>query len=312
MMRTELHTGDAEIAAASMKELFSSAVALRAGRDTPFRLDLTNRSAGGLTVLDFRLAGFDAFARIDADGLLAAGFVRIEGGQMTNGRDVIDLDQPWLYAETLESRWRVATTSVLQFDVERLQGYARRASGDDALTLRATGIGPVDSGAARRWHATMQHIRAVLDAGEAIAEQPLVLATSFDLAAALFLDTFQTTWLTRRAAREGSSRSRTLQRALAYIDEHAHEPISVLDIAEAARLTPRGLQALFQRELGVTPMERLRRVRLRGVHDALILADPTSTTVAEIAHRWGFAHLGRFAGQFAAEFGLRPSELLRH
>jgi AraC-like DNA-binding protein len=34
-------------------------------------------------------------------------------------------------------------------------------------------------------------------------------------------------------------------------------------------------------------------------------------TVAAVAHRWGFAHLGRFAYAYRARFGVSPSETLR-
>ena len=40
-----------------------------------------------------------------------------------------------------------------------------------------------------------------------------------------------------------------LRRALAFIDEHAGDPITLNEIAVAARLSPRGLQAAFRRHL---------------------------------------------------------------
>jgi AraC-like DNA-binding protein len=34
-------------------------------------------------------------------------------------------------------------------------------------------------------------------------------------------------------------------------------------------------------------------------------------TVAAVAHRWGFAHLGRFASAYRCRFGEPPSDTLR-
>jgi AraC-like DNA-binding protein len=64
------------------------------------------------------------------------------------------------------------------------------------------------------------------------------------------------------AAAPGSETpSPRLRRALAFIDAHAAEPLTVAGIARAVGLQPRRLQQLFERELGTTPMARVRAVR---------------------------------------------------
>lgn len=103
----------------------------------------------------------------------------------------------------------------------------------------------------------------------------------------------------------------TLRRAVSFIQDNAHLPIGVLEIAAAARLTPRGIQNLFHRELGVTPTGYLRRVRLDGAHAYLLAADPTTASVAEIAKAWGFTHPARFAAYYRAEYGVNPHVTLR-
>jgi transcriptional regulator GlxA family with amidase domain len=50
---------------------------------------------------------------------------------------------------------------------------------------------------------------------------------------------------------------------------------------------------------------------LRRAHRALMESDPTVTTVASIAHRWGFIHAGRFAETHAARYGEPPGVTLR-
>ena len=85
------------------------------------------------------------------------------------------------------------------------------------------------------------------------------------------------------------------------------------DAAAAARLSMRGLHDQFHRWLGITPTQYLRNVRLDHVRADLIAAreEGRPDGVAEVARRWGFAHLGRFSGVYATAFGELPSTTLR-
>ena len=76
-------------------------------------------------------------------------------------------------------------------------------------------------------------------------------------------------------------------------------------------LSPRALQEGFSRDIGQSPMAYLRQVRLRRVHEALLLADPASTSVRTLAISYGFLHLGRFAATYRQAFGVLPSRHLR-
>lgn len=58
-------------------------------------------------------------------------------------------------------------------------------------------------------------------------------------------------------------------------------------------------------------MAYLRRVQLRRAHEDLLAGDPFRETVASIAHRWGFMHLGRFAAAHEAAYGEPPLGALR-
>lgn len=103
----------------------------------------------------------------------------------------------------------------------------------------------------------------------------------------------------------------TLRRALAWIDDHAAQEVTVADIARAAYVTPRALQYAFRRHLGTTPLAHLRQVRLHAAHRDLLAADPAATTVTEIALRWGFAHPGHFAAHYRTAFRTTPATTLR-
>jgi AraC-like DNA-binding protein len=60
-----------------------------------------------------------------------------------------------------------------------------------------------------------------------------------------------------------------------------------------------------------SPTEYVRHVRLRYAHRELLVADPATTTVEAVAHRWGFTHRGRFAAQYRDRYGVRPAGTLR-
>ncbi len=95
-------------------------------------------------------------------------------------------------------------------------------------------------------------------------------------------------------------------RAETFLLDHATEQITVNDVAEAAGLSVRGVQAAFQRHHGITPTMYLRRIRLLLAREQLEAGDDRS--VAEIARATGFAHLGRFAGSYRQEFGELPRQ----
>jgi AraC-like DNA-binding protein len=104
---------------------------------------------------------------------------------------------------------------------------------------------------------------------------------------------------------------RAVRRAVEAIQSEPERPYGVADLAGITGVSVRSLQEGFRRHLGCTPMAYLQQVRLERARESLRDADPTRVTVASIAHRWGFAHLGRFAAVYRARFGECPSESLR-
>ena len=106
-------------------------------------------------------------------------------------------------------------------------------------------------------------------------------------------------------------RPRTVKLVIDAIEEYPHRAFTAADLAGIGGCSVRRLQESFQEYVGMTPMAYLRDVRLDRVHAALITADPSTTGVAEIAHTWGFANLGRFAMAYKKKFGVAPSATLR-
>jgi AraC-like DNA-binding protein len=110
----------------------------------------------------------------------------------------------------------------------------------------------------------------------------------------------------------GDVRSPAVRRAIAYLEGAAAEDVRISDVAAAARLSARALQDAFRRYLDTTPMSYLKSIRLARAHADLRQASlEGGATVADIAYRWGFGNLGRFAADYRREFGRSPSEVLR-
>ncbi|MFC4945441.1 AraC family transcriptional regulator [Pseudonocardia sp. GCM10023141] len=102
-----------------------------------------------------------------------------------------------------------------------------------------------------------------------------------------------------------------LRRAVRYIEADPAAPLDVAALAVHCRVSVRTLQYEFARRLGTSPSAYRRSVALEHAHADLRRADPACTTVADVACRWGFFHLGRFARDHHERYGTRPAEVLR-
>jgi AraC-like DNA-binding protein len=110
---------------------------------------------------------------------------------------------------------------------------------------------------------------------------------------------------------ELSWRPRPLRSAVDAMRADPARPFTVVELAGLAGVSVRALQSIFHRHTGLGPMAYLRELRLDRVHEELRRADPGHTTVAMVAHRWGFSHLGRFAAAYRERYGVPPSATLR-
>lgn len=104
---------------------------------------------------------------------------------------------------------------------------------------------------------------------------------------------------------------RTIREARDMVEQDPMSVRTVVEWAAAAHISVRSLEEGFQRYLDTTPMSYLRQVRLARAHADLLRADPREHTVAGIAHRWGFLHLGRFSSVYRARYGVLPAESLK-
>ncbi|WP_410648714.1 AraC family transcriptional regulator [Amycolatopsis sp. cmx-4-54] len=109
-----------------------------------------------------------------------------------------------------------------------------------------------------------------------------------------------------------ASRPSPLKRAIELIETQPETDLSIGRIATQVGVDPRSLQRHFRDHVGVSPREYVRQVRLTRVREDLLAADPVSgVTVAEVAFRWGFGHVPRFAAVYRERYGEAPSATLR-
>lgn len=107
----------------------------------------------------------------------------------------------------------------------------------------------------------------------------------------------------------GTVRPRIVSRVLDALEADPARDWTAADLAREAGVGIRRLQQGFQRYLGTTPMQHLLGIRLARVHTDLLAG--TDPTVADVAFRWGFTHLGRFAAAYRERYGVAPSQTLR-
>jgi AraC-like DNA-binding protein len=106
-------------------------------------------------------------------------------------------------------------------------------------------------------------------------------------------------------------RPASVKRVMDAVQELPAEPYDANRLAAIAQVSLRTLQEAFRRHVGMSPMAYVQEVRLQRVHRQLRAAAPGSTTVTDVAHAWGFVHLGRFARRYRERYGESPSQTLR-
>lgn len=94
-----------------------------------------------------------------------------------------------------------------------------------------------------------------------------------------------------------------------FIRARAGDDLTLAEIARAVGVSIRTLGAGFRNYRDTTPMNYLREVRLNAAREDLLSGRPGSN-VSEVAMRWGFGNLGRFAGAYRCRFGEYPSATL--
>lgn len=266
--------------------------------------------AGALTVDDVTIQGRVALEIPAPDGAVViqpcAGSISVAGGPLG------PVDFPILVADDMPC---LLQCNSARFDVVSIASnvlHKVAAAGHAPLPPRIHFLNwrPRSRAAVRAWHRTLDHVAMTL-ASPDTAHQPLIVAGLAPLLGGALLECYPSD-ITEQDPVNEPALPETLRGAMSFIHRHAAEDVSINAVAAAVHLTPRAVQYLFRRQLGTTPTEYIRRVRLERAHQELLAGSPPNVTVTEIAQRWGFAHTGRFAVVYRQRYGQSPHTTLRH
>ena len=96
-----------------------------------------------------------------------------------------------------------------------------------------------------------------------------------------------------------------------FLEANLDRTLHLTDLCAAAAASDRTLRILCHEHLGMSPTRYLWLRRMHLARRALRMADPTTTTVTEIATSYAFWELGRFAVSYRSLFGEPPSATLQ-
>jgi methylphosphotriester-DNA--protein-cysteine methyltransferase len=142
--------------------------------------------------------------------------------------------------------------------------------------------------------------------------QNLRIAVFFSNAAAAEAAGFRPCLRCRPEQAPGNTRNTTItkitQKAMEWIEEGFLNEAKVKDLAKKLEVTDRYLRRIFQRELGVSPIEFAQTQRL--LLSKCLLTD-TLLSITEIAFAAGFNSLRRFNVLFKNRYGVNPTSFRR-
>jgi AraC-like DNA-binding protein len=106
-------------------------------------------------------------------------------------------------------------------------------------------------------------------------------------------------------------RHATIIKRLSQLEEaNRGHPLYLIDACKALRVSQRTLHQICQGYLGVGPKRYFLLRRLHLAHRELEAVSRGQTTVAQVALKYGFWELGRFAVAYRQTFGEPPSATL--
>jgi len=276
--------------------------------------------AGAVTLGDLH---FGADVRIDfgelgayhVDVPLAGRMAWHQGGAQPSVADQNSAAVFQPVGDTVLDRWE-ADCRLLAVKVDRIALENTLAAMLDRPVTSPVRLGPrldLSSGLGASWLRLVQLIMVDTAQQASVMHHPLIgqrLQESLVTGLLLATDHQYRTQLDSR--RPFTAAPRAVRRAAEAMRAEPERPFTVTDLAEVAGVSRRSLQQGFQRYVGMSPMTYLRDVRLGRAHDELRYGDPADVSVAEVAYRYGFLHLGRFAALYRQRYGESPSQTLRY
>lgn len=200
------------------------------------------------------------------------------------------------------------SSATLEFDaslVAKVQTAMFDRSGVNELDLTPTIDLSTDTG--QTLHQLAGAIFSGLHSSRLLDRSPKAMALLTEAAVQLIFESVphRLTHLLDRRLPDATSKH--VRRAIDYMRNNLHLPLTMIDIASAIGTNKRTLELGFRKFRDTTPAAYLRQIRLGAVHAEL--SNPGNRlSVSEVAAKWGFANLGHFAAHYRGAFGEYPSE----
>lgn len=101
-----------------------------------------------------------------------------------------------------------------------------------------------------------------------------------------------------------------VRNAIAYINNHLTEKITLKEIADVAAISPAYFSTLFKRTCNINLWDYITSQRINKVIQ-LLASDPKSETMLEIALQCGFNNSANFNKAFKRHMGMTPREFIK-
>ncbi len=177
--------------------------------------------------------------------------------------------------------------------------------------LRFHVVMPPESPLGHSLRSTIGFLHEQLGAPASVFSSPLMVANLEHVLATSLLVSQPSNYFEELNAPAPAIAPAFVRRAEEYIETRADEPITVADVVRHAGVSTRSLFAGFRKYRNTTPMAHLQLVRMRKARAELLTPQTANVKVIDVAVRWGFGHLGRFAAEYRRIFGEAPSDTLR-
>lgn len=200
---------------------------------------------------------------------------------------------------------------VIRFDPAFLENETAKQRGSDRWTTLPFGaVQSCKSAAVNSYYRYVRYVAAEINRPDSMfGRNPGALAHAAQTMAILLLES-QTALLQPFDLRIKDGSNRQIQRVEEYIRTHLDLPMTLGDLAAVGKVSASTLHELFRRHRQCAPMQFVRKLRLEAVRRDLMSGMPFGS-VTEVAYRWGFVHLGRFAEHYRWMFGESPSATLK-
>ena len=310
--RSQVETSDFDEAVASLRAVFGDAE-LRRSESGEAGLTLRSVRAEDLAAMRWAVRGVagSSLERDQQHPDFLTGMCL--GGDVTawarNGG--IDSGRPFVYPDFVNSHLVQPDIANLAVSVDAVNCAAVAMTDGLVTEVRFTGTAPIEPALDAVWRGTMIYATRTLESLIGCTDVALAQVGLVDHVAMTLLHVFPNTALeTEDRQRVGRALHPTLRRALQFVDDNLGSPFTVPELAAAARVSVRGLHAMFRRELDTTPMAFVATARLAAAREQLEREDPSATDITTVAMRWGFANISRFVRRYGQTYGEHPDETL--